>query len=109
MIETHLEVDTNSLIFDRVPRMGSNTALKPRPIVGRFHYYSDYFSNREKVREKFFDENIKRKLIDTGLGIGIQRIQQIRDAIKALYPIMETEESKGNSVRLVSNYIIEMS
>lgn len=99
LIETKLQIDTCDIIFDRVHRMGSNAAQKPRPIVGKFHYYSD----REKVREKSYDDNIKRTLKEAGQGIGIQRPEQMREARKALYPIMKTEENKNNSVKLVSN------
>ena len=80
LIETKLEIDAQGIIFDRVHRMGTNTAPKPRPIVGKFHYYSD----RERVREKSYQDNVKKNLKDAGLGIGIQRPELMREARKAL-------------------------
>ena len=99
LIQTKLQIDTSDIIFDRVHRMGSNSAPKPRPIVGKFHYFSD----RENVRNQSYDDTIKKVLKDAGLGIGIQRPEQMREARKALYPIMKSEENKNNSVKLVSN------
>ena len=77
----------------------SNAASKPRPIVGEFHYYSD----RERVREKSYEENVKKNLKDASQGVGIQQPEQMREARKALYPIMKAAVSKNNPVRLVFN------
>lgn len=35
------------------------------------------------------------------LGIGVQWPQQVREARKTLYPIMQQEKNKGNTVKLV--------
>ena len=67
--------------------------------IGKFHYFSD----RENVRNQSYDDTIKKVLKDAGLGIGIQRPEQMREARKVLYPIMKSEENKNNSVKLVSN------
>jgi len=74
-------------------------ARKPRPIVGRFRFYAD----REKVREKSYDDNVKRRLKEIGQGVGIQWPQQVREARKAFFPIIKEERNKGNTVHTNGN------
>ena len=51
-------INAENFIFDRVYRIGSDKAKKPRAILVKFHYYSGI----ESVRLKSYDANIKRKL-----------------------------------------------
>ena len=51
-------INVENFIFDRVHRIGSDKAKKPRAILAKFHYYSE----TESVRLKSYDADIKRKL-----------------------------------------------
>lgn len=92
-------INAENFIFDRVHRMGSDKARKPRAIVAKFHY----FSERESVRLKSYDADIKRKLREANLGVGIQRPQQSRDARRAMADIIKAEEEKRRKVRQNGN------
>lgn len=87
--------DVTNLVFDRVHRVGNASHNKVRPIVAKFHYYKQ----RETVRQASYDNasDLKKE----NLGIGIQWPQQVREARKTLYPIMQQEKNKGNTVKLV--------
>ena len=82
--------------FDRVHRVGADTAKKPRPIVAKFHY----FKERELVRQKGYEasETLKKD----NYGIGIQWPKQVRDARKELYPVMKRLKDNGHqNVKMV--------
>ena len=89
--------DVHTIVFDRVHRVGSASHNKVRPIVAKFHYYRQ----RELVRQASYDkaEDLKKE----NLGVGIQWPQQIREARKALYPIMQQEKNNGKTVKLVKD------
>lgn len=96
-INEKLEIDANAITFDRVHRMGNTTAKKPRPIVARFHYYTE----RESVRTKTYDRN--EILKEQDCGVSIQRPKNVRDARKSLYSVMKREKEKGNEVKFVGD------
>lgn len=79
--------------------MGSEKARKPRTIVGKFHHYSD----RELIRQKAYDNDVRKALKEANMGVGIQRPQQTRGAGKAFYEIMREQERQGNTVNIISN------
>ena len=82
--------------FDRVHRLGNDTAKKPRPIVAKFHY----FKEREVVRQKGYEasETLKRD----NYGIGIQWPYKVREARKELYPVMKRLKDNGHhNVKMV--------
>ena len=56
LITTKMGLDGSSMTIDRAHRFGSNRAKKPRPIVVKFHYQSE----REQVRQKSYDKDVKR-------------------------------------------------
>lgn len=56
--------------LDRIHRLKGKHAKK-RPIIVNFHRHSD----RENVRQKSYEENIKEKLKDLKQGIGTQQTQ----------------------------------
>lgn len=99
VINNYMGINAENFIFDRVHRMGSDKARKPRAIVAKFHY----FSEREAVRLKSYDADIKRKLREANLGVGIQRPQQTRDARRAMADIIKAEEEKRRKVRQNGN------
>lgn len=41
VINNHMGINAENFIFDRVHRMGSDKARKPRAIVAKFHYFSE--------------------------------------------------------------------
>ena len=87
--------EAHNMTFDRVHRVGNASGNKPRPIVAKFHY----FKQREIVRQASYDK--AGALKGANIGIGIQWPQQVREARKTLYPIMQQEKSKGNTVKMV--------
>jgi len=87
------------MILDRVHRVGSENAKKPRPIVAKFHRYSD----REVIRKKAYEDDTRQKLKDNNQGVGIQWPKQARDARKAFYTFTKEEEGKGKRVRISGN------
>jgi len=87
------------MTFDRAHRLGPKIARKPRPIVVKFHSYSD----RETIRCKSLEPGTKSKLRDQRLGIGVQSPQEHREARKALYPLSKREEERGKRTRITGN------
>lgn len=85
----------NDFLLDRVHRVGVHKQNKSRPIVAKFHYFRD----RETVRKRSYDHNDALK--QANLGIGMQWPQQVREARKSLYPVMQREKQNGNNVRMV--------
>ena len=91
LLEQDLQIENvKSIVFDRVHRVGARQMFKPRPIVAKFHYYSD----REKVRKTAFDNTTALK--SSNKGVGIQLPKQVRDTRRALWPIMKREKDLGN-------------
>lgn len=84
----------DNIIFDRAHRVGQKTA-RTRPIVVKFHYYSD----REKVRQASYD--FADQLKAANMGIGAQLPKAIRDARKPLYPAMKKAKNEGKNVKFV--------
>ena len=82
-----------NMIFDRAHRVGPKSRSNVRPIVVKFHYYSE----REAVRKTSFDH--AERLKNAELGIGIQLPKDIRDARKPLYPEMKKAKNEGKSVK----------
>jgi len=96
MIRDKLQIDPTDIILDRVHRVGNERATKPRPIVAKFHRYSD----RENIRKTAYADDLKKKLKEDNQGVGIQWPQQTREARKAFYAFTKSEENKGNRVRI---------
>ena len=94
-----LDIDSATMIIDRAHRIGGPRARKPRPIVVKFHKYSD----RETVRKKSLEENTKRLLQNSNCGIGVQSPRQYREARKALSDHAKREEDRGNKSRIIGN------
>ena len=72
----HME-NVENIIFDRAHRVGQRSAAT-RPIVVKFHYYSQ----REKVRQTAF--GVAEELKSAKLGVGAQIPKDIRDPRKPL-------------------------
>ena len=90
-------LEPHSLVFDRIHRLGNASHNKVRPIVAKFHY----IKQREMVRQASYNHSASLKAAN--LGIGIQWPQQVRDARKTLYPIMQQEKNKGNTAKMVKD------
>lgn len=99
MINNYLSIETDAINFDRSHRLGNTpyTSGKPRPIVVKFHAFSD----REKVRTAGYAK--KDELKAKELGIGVQLPKEWRDARKELYPIMQKERMNGKTVKFIGN------
>ena len=91
----HLQMpEAQDMLIDRVHRIGAPKPNNIRPIVAKFHYYGQ----REAVKRKSYDR--AEELKQAKLGIGMQWPQHVREARKALYPIMIQEKQKGNDVKM---------
>ena len=99
LIQDVLKIDTQTMVFDRVHRIGPKGNRGTRPIVAKFHRYND----RETVRQKSFDTEIKAEMTKRNIGVGVQWPQQIREARKALHPLAKEAESRREKTRMVGN------
>ena len=95
LCDEHLKMASESLMFDRVHRVGVKKRNAHRPIVAKFHY----FIEREAVRKASYEwaETLKQN----NVGVRMQWPQQVREARKALYPVMNKEKQNGKTVKLV--------
>ena len=94
-----LHIEATNITLDRAHRMGPDSSKKPRPLVAKLHYYHE----RERIRNQGYEHRDTLRL--TNQGVGIQRPKAVRDARKALYPIMQRERAKGNQVRLTNDQL----
>ena len=98
LCQEKLEMENaDDLRFDRAHRIGAKQGGKTRPIVVKFHYYSD----REAVRKRSYD--FSENLQGDNLRIAPQWPKKIRDARRELYPIMEKERASGKSVKMIKD------
>lgn len=102
MINCHLQLDAKNITLDRVHRLGPKRSNRIRPIVAKFHNYS----TRETVRLKSLETDIKTRLSDHDLGIGVQTPKEYRDARNAFKPLIKEAEDRGQSVRVAGNKLI---
>jgi chromosome segregation ATPase len=92
--------NTASIVIDRAHRIGKNqfgTVITPRtrPIVVKFHRYGE----REQVRERGYQH--RDKLKNGNFGVREQYPKEVAETRKKLYPIMDIERRKNNTVKLV--------
>ena len=78
------------MTFDRAHRVGQKSGSKTRPIVVKFHYYTE----REAVRQSSF--NFTAHLKSVNMGVGVQLPKDIRDARKPLYAKMKEAKDEGS-------------
>ena len=76
LITNILKIETKNMVFERIHRLGKPTRHdKPRPIIARFHYYSD----RERVRNEAFARKDDLKQHNLGVGVQIPKEGATRD------------------------------
>lgn len=102
LIKTHLEISTDKMKFDRARRLGTKKGKKPRPLVVKFHDFKD----KEAVRTKSLEEEVKNSLKGKELGVGVQSPQEYREARNALYPLSKQERENGKETRIIGTHII---
>ena len=93
-----LESEVKDIVLDRVHRIGRIEKLKPnaiRPIVAKFHRYSD----REKVRQLGFE--LKDALKGENKAVRPQLPSEVLENRKPLYSVMEKAKAKGSKVKFV--------
>lgn len=98
MCSNHLQMEgefVRHMTFDRAHRVGQKSGSRTRPIVVKFHY----FSEREAVRQSSF--NFSAHLKSVNMGVGVQLPKDIRDARKPLYAKMKEAKDGGSNVRFV--------
>ena len=87
-----------AIVFDRVHRIGRPDKVKPgviRPIVAKFHRYSE----REKVRETGY--SLKDALKAENLSVSQQLPSKILENHKPLYAAYEKAKAVGSKVKFV--------
>ena len=94
--------EAETMLIDRAHRVGIRKPNKTRPTVAKFHYYGQ----KEAVKGKSYDRS--EQLKQENLGIGMHWPQQIRDARKSLYLIMQKEKQNGKHVRWLAINFISM-
>lgn len=90
--------EVNQIVFDRIHRIGRLENLKPgniRPIVAKFHRYSE----RERVRQAGYEKRdaLKRE----NLAVRAQLPQEVLEKRKPLYPVFEKAKNDGERVKFV--------
>ena len=99
LTKDYLKIDANEMTLDRAHRLGGFRAKKPRPVVVKFHQYSD----RETIRMKSREDEIRTSLWGSNLGIGIQMPLQHREARRALTDLAKKESDRGKKTRIVGS------
>ena len=89
------QADIDQIKLDRAHRMGAKRRNSVRPIVVKFHYYTD----REKVRIK--GVGLREELKRNNQSVRAQWPKEVLDKRKTLYPIMNREKELGKSVKFV--------
>ncbi|XP_060562431.1 uncharacterized protein LOC132722044 [Ruditapes philippinarum] len=96
LIRETLDLEVNDMVFDRAHRLGGIRSKRPRPIVVKFKDYAD----REKVRQKSYEHDIKINLKAQQQGIGIQTPQPYREARKAFTDFIASENIDEGTARI---------
>ena len=92
------EFETREIIFDRIHRIGRNENQRPgyiRPIVAKFHRYSE----REQVRELGYAK--RDALRATNKSVKPQIPAEVLEKRKPLYSVFEKAKNDGARVKLV--------
>ena len=97
LCDEKLSIDASAMIFDRVHRVGGESARKSRPIVAKFHNYN----GRETIRKKGIYCSTQFKTQNQ--GVGIQRPKAVRDARKNLYGIIKREQNLEKNARFIGH------
>ena len=90
--------EADTIVFDRVHRIGrleNQRAGSIRPIIAKFHKYSE----REKVREIGYQK--REALRAENMAVKIQLPSEVFDKRKPLYPVFEKAKNEGNRVKFV--------
>jgi hypothetical protein len=94
--------DPDKIVIDRAHRIGRkladttiNATPRIRPIVVKFHRFGD----REMVRERGYQHRDRLKA--GNFGVREQFPKEVAETRKKLYPVMDSERQKGNTVKLV--------
>ncbi|XP_060561746.1 uncharacterized protein LOC132721456 [Ruditapes philippinarum] len=95
LISDKLSIDSTSINLPKVHRLGADRAKKPQPIVAKFGNPDE----RETIRKKSFDKDVKEKLKTARQGVGVQRPQVNRDARKMFGDLIDGYEQAGKTVR----------
>ncbi|KAH3839003.1 hypothetical protein DPMN_112423 [Dreissena polymorpha] len=84
---------TDDIILDRAHRLGKPAHGKSRPIVAKFHYYSQRELVRTTATSKY------DVLRNEGLGIGIQQTKAVLNKRRQLNDVFNREKSAGKQVK----------
>ncbi|KAH3818234.1 hypothetical protein DPMN_119835 [Dreissena polymorpha] len=84
---------TDDIVLDRAHRLGKPTHGISRPIVAKFHYYSQRELVRTTATSKY------DVLRNAGLGIGIQQTKAVLNKGRQLNDVFNREKSAGKQVK----------
>lgn len=83
---------TQDVTIDRAHRLG-RPRNRTRPIVVKFHYYTE----RELVRNKAFEKSIELKA--SNQGVGVQQTKSVLQKRRDLSAVFDREKAAGRSVK----------
>lgn len=83
---------TQDVTIDRAHRLGK-PRNKTRPIVVKFHYYTE----RELVRNRAFEKSAELKA--TNQGVGVQQTKSVLQKRRDLSAVFDREKAAGRSVK----------
>jgi hypothetical protein len=87
--------DADSLVFEKIHRLGKKSGDKARPILATFRYQEQ----RERVRSASFEATDELK--EAGRGVGAQLPRAVREARKPLYHKMEEAKRAGKQIKFI--------
>lgn len=94
-IKTNLEINTESISFERVHRMGKKLRGKSRPIIAKFSKFKD----RELVRKQA--PIVLKRSENRNFGVNEQYPKEINDRRKELYPHLKSARRSGRKASLI--------
>ncbi|KAH3734800.1 hypothetical protein DPMN_041248 [Dreissena polymorpha] len=92
LIQDVVHIEQN-IELDRVHRIGKETLGKTRPIVAKFHHYSD----RELVRKASIEKNQYLRALHQ--GVGIQQTKATMKKLRIKQHIVDRERNAGRTTK----------
>ncbi|KAH3775374.1 hypothetical protein DPMN_176775 [Dreissena polymorpha] len=99
LIQDVLQIEKN-IELDRIHRIGKETPGKTRPIVAKFHHYSD----RELVRKASIEKNPDLRALQQ--GVGIQQTKAILEKRRNKQHIVDRERNAGRTTKWAGSRLL---
>ncbi|KAH3740949.1 hypothetical protein DPMN_047666 [Dreissena polymorpha] len=101
LIKDVLRIEKN-IELDRVHRIGKETPGKTRPIVAKFHHYSD----RELVRKASIEKNTDLRALHQ--GVGIQQTKGTLEKRRNKQHIVDRERNAGRTTKWAGSRLLRL-